>query len=152
MLPTTDRHLVDQPLEVEEGGSLPGNDHVVRHIPPGKIGKDGRPTAAAFMEKKGSISVNWLECFGSRDIPKGLEGVRRDLAEVRTLKPTHQLGVLRVGAILEAVPAGDVIWDPLPQSRSHSGIVGCSDAYRTKLAKLLDVGDLFPAVPPRSED
>lgn len=132
--------------------SLPDQDHVARYCKPSAMGTDGLPKVAAFelRERDSSLSVNWLEYFGTAREP-AIQEIRQVIQI--TLRPNGRFAVLGVAAAKEAVIAGggsspDVFSSPHSNDPSHASISGYTiDDFdvAVELKALVSHQDVHPA-------
>ncbi len=142
------------------GDRVPDDDHVLRHCPGGRIGRDGDPKPAAFMlrENEEYLSVNWLEHSGQPDLAAAVRHAEGAVGRFRQLRKSCRFAVLNVGAVKTAIAthagiALRVEHLPLEGNPSHSGIFGHAAADRilaldiaNELAALVRREDMHPAV------
>jgi hypothetical protein len=123
--------------------------HIVRHCQPNALRpEDGSPSPAAFIDDdRDGISCNWLEYF-SGDQSSRIVQVREAIAAQRTLRKSHKLAILNVGAArsraLESLRQRIfIVKDPLPELNgkppdpSHALIEQVADTFQVALGEAL---------------
>jgi len=86
---------------------LPDDDHVVRHITPNSIERDGDqikgifPQAFRLREEEEYLSASWLEFFDGTKHER-LKATRAAMSAARVVRPSHVLAVGNVSAVKDA--------------------------------------------------
>jgi hypothetical protein len=137
---------------------IPIDDHVLRHIPWGKLEKDednslvdenGKiygvsPQAYELREiDKGKLSVNWVEYFKQFDFEANLDQVIKEVCVNRKIKPTTlcAFAIANVDRIIkESTSMGfskvKIVHSPEENNYSHSSIIRLPDNDENLLIKL----------------
>ena len=125
-----------------------------RYCPPGRVGTNGVPTAAAFQPRptESYLSANWLEYFGDLEIDTAVQLVARAFREKSyTVKSTGRFAVLNVGAVKAVIAEAherllSIDHKKEPDDPSHAGITGYGSedlAIAAELSALLASDDIY---------
>ena len=136
---------------------LPDNHHFSRYCKPTAVGRDGLPTTAAFELRRGEdhLSVNWLECFETRDPGAAVDRVREVFRRKGySIRRNGKFVVAGVGAAIAAVTEtvgrnGRAEHLPLEDDKSHAGLFGYTAddlAVAVELRALIQREDVHPAL------
>lgn len=113
--------------------TVPNTDHIARHITPGKCHGDEASIDAFTLrldKDEDYLSVDWLEKSGKTQLEEQIAHVVAQIvARKRTIKASHRLARLNVGASKELVSsicgiALDVLYLGNSNTDTYSGVYG----------------------------